>query len=86
MTYSVIRSLTALLGLEPREVEAIKVPIVTVCQLRPVKAFLLNIRALIVGIVWTGVADIGTPPLRYPSGQMCALIYLEIEVLTRPAG
>lgn len=53
--------------------EAFKAPIVTVCQLRQVKAFLLNLRALIVGIVWTGVADIRTPPLRYPQGQICAL-------------
>ena len=52
--------------------EAVKAPIVTVSQLRQVKAFLLNIRALIVGIVWAGVADIRTPPLRYPQCQTCA--------------
>lgn len=72
MTYPVTRSLTAFLGLEPNEVEALKAPIVTVCELRQVKAFPLNIRALIVGIVWTGVADIGTPPLRNPQVRpMC---------------
>jgi hypothetical protein len=66
MTYPVTRSLTAILGLEPNEVEALKAPIVTISELRQVKAFPLNVRALIVGIVWTGVADVGTPPLRNP--------------------
>lgn len=66
MTYPVARSLTAILGLEANKMEAFKAPIVTVCQLRQVKAFLLNIRALIVGVVWTGIADIRTPPLIYP--------------------
>lgn len=62
--------MTAILGLEANEVEAFKAPIVTVCQLRQVEAFLLNIGALIVGVLWTGVADIGTPPLRYPKSDL----------------
>jgi hypothetical protein len=57
--------------------EALEAPIVTVCELRQVKAVPLNIRALIVGIVWTGVADVCTPPLRNPPSQVCVIWVVE---------
>lgn len=61
LTYT--RSATVVLGREPNEVEAFESPVITVGEVRPVESRLLRLRALVVGVVWARIAEIGTPPL-----------------------
>lgn len=55
----------AIFGSEANEVEAIVTPVVAISKLGPVEPNLLGRGALVISLLWAGVADVGAPPLQY---------------------
>ena len=63
MLHTYPRGSTASLRCKGIEIESFETPVVPVAQLGPIKASPLGLGALIVGVFWTWIAKIGSPPL-----------------------